>query len=95
MEVPPNEWFIMDNPSKNGSFGGTPIFGNPHVTFFLAIRYRFVIFNQRVLELSGLKKRDFRQIMDLNGFNGFKQQRYGDTDKTMVDGSFIGFSEKL
>jgi len=29
--VPKNGWFIMENPIKNGRFGGTPIFGNTHI----------------------------------------------------------------
>ena len=28
---PQNGWFIMENPIKMGWFGGTPIFGNPHI----------------------------------------------------------------
>ena len=28
--VPQNGWFIMENPIKNGWFGGTTIFGNTH-----------------------------------------------------------------
>ena len=29
--VPQNWWFIMENPIKNGWFGGTTIFGNIHI----------------------------------------------------------------
>ena len=29
--VPQNGWFIMETPIKNGCFGGTTIFGNPHI----------------------------------------------------------------
>jgi hypothetical protein len=31
MGVPQNRWFLMENPSINGWFGGTPIWGNPHI----------------------------------------------------------------
>ena len=31
--VPQNGWFILENPIKNGCFGGTTILGNPHVKF--------------------------------------------------------------
>ncbi len=31
IRVPQNGWFIMENPIKNGWFGGTIIFGNPHI----------------------------------------------------------------
>ena len=31
MGVPPNGWFIMENPIKMGWFGGTPILGNLHI----------------------------------------------------------------
>ena len=30
--VPRNWWFIMQNPSINGWFGGTPTFGNLHIS---------------------------------------------------------------
>ena len=29
--IPQNGWFIMENPIKNGWFGGTTIFGNTHI----------------------------------------------------------------
>ena len=29
--VPQNGWFMIENPIKNGWFGGTTIFGNPHI----------------------------------------------------------------
>ena len=31
MELPPNGWFIRKNPIKMDDFGGTPIYGNPHM----------------------------------------------------------------
>ena len=31
MGVPPNGWFIVENPIKNGWFRGTPISGNFHI----------------------------------------------------------------
>ncbi len=32
--VPQNGWFIMENPIKNGWFGGTIIFGNTYIDIF-------------------------------------------------------------
>ena len=31
MGVPPNGWFIVEHPIKNGWFRGTPISGNFHI----------------------------------------------------------------
>ena len=31
--IPQNGWFIMENPIKMGWFGGTPIFGNTHISY--------------------------------------------------------------
>ena len=32
MGVPQNRWFTMGNPIKKDDLGGTPIFGNLHLT---------------------------------------------------------------
>ena len=37
MGVPQNAWFIMENPTKNGWFRGTPILGNPHINVYLLV----------------------------------------------------------
>ena len=34
--VPQNGWFIMENPIKNGWFGGTTIFGNIHMRIIIS-----------------------------------------------------------
>ena len=35
MEVPQNEWLIMENPTKMGRFRGTPILGNLHIYIYI------------------------------------------------------------
>ena len=33
MAVPKNRWFIMEKPTKMDGFGGSPIYGNPWITY--------------------------------------------------------------
>ena len=39
MEVPKSRWLIMEIPTKNGWFGGTPILGNLHITILETLHY--------------------------------------------------------
>ena len=46
MGVPPNGWFIGDNPTSMDDFRGTPLSGNHHMYLSKMVMF-YIMFNHR------------------------------------------------